>query len=135
MRLSPGQGLIDAYECPGGHKSKNTIDVCKLHLREFNEGPAKAGWSRDKTVSWGQVGGTKANECCPACVAPPEARGYMEQATALHQMLSQYETFGLGFAPEALKIRAAMDGVAAQIDELRIRGIVHRCPMQMIEVS
>lgn|SRR5215469_859566 len=131
---SPGQGIIAAYTCPGGHRGQ-VMPLCVKHAREFTVGPPKPGWNRDKTIPHGQVGGTVANELCPACAAPPVARPLMAKADELNQRIATYKALGLDFAPECRALEAEQDDVRRQIDELHERGLIHKCPLQLVEVS
>jgi hypothetical protein len=131
---SPGQGIIAAYHCPGGHKGQ-VMPLCPTHAREFTVGPPRPGFTADKRTPYGQVGGTKANEMCPACAAPPDARPLMTQAETLNQEMSVYMSMGLGMSPAFLRLQSQQDQVRAALDELHERGLIHKCPLKLVEVS
>src|SRR5215472_8028826 len=135
FRRQADGGLIAAYHCDGGHKGQ-VMALCRLHVRDFSTGPPKPGWSKDLRTPLGQIGGTKANELCPACVAPPEARTLMERANFLHAQLSAMMTSPLlNFQARIAAIESEQDQVRAALDELHERGIVHKCPLRLVEVS
>jgi hypothetical protein len=128
-------GLVEAFHCDGGHKGQ-VMALCKLHVRDFTTGPPKPGWSRDKRTPHGQVGGTKANDMCPRCVAPPKAMELMKRADFLQQQLSAFMTSGLlAMSPRVAAIESEQDQVRAALNEMHERGIVHKCPLVLREVS
>jgi hypothetical protein len=132
-------GLIRAHHCAGGHQGQ-VMTLCALHVRDFTVGPPRPGFTRDKMTPVGQVGGTKANEMCPACMWPPEARTLQEQADSLQQAMSvlQYQMQFAGLltvAPEFARLQARQDQVRARLDELHQSGRVHKCPLKLVEVS
>jgi hypothetical protein len=104
--------------------------LCKVHVRDFTVGPPKPGFSRDLKTPHGQVGGTRANEMCPRCMWPPEARALQEQADELNMRIAR--AFLL---PEIARLTSMQDQVRARLDELNERGIVHKCPLRLTEVS
>jgi hypothetical protein len=133
-QLSPGQGLVAAYHCDGGHKGQ-VMPLCTTHAREFTVGPPKPGYTRDLRTPVGQIGGTKANEMCPACMWPPEARTLQEQADDLQQRMSVLIVMGLDLTGDFVRLQVAQDRVRGRMDELFASGRVHKCPLQLIEVS
>jgi hypothetical protein len=133
-QLSPGQGLVSAFHCDGGHKGQ-VMPLCTVHVREFTVGPPKPGYTRDLKTPVGQVGGTKANEMCPACMWPPEARTLQEQADDLQQRMSVLVVTGLDLTGDFLRLKAAQDRVRGRMDELFASGRVHKCPLKLTEVS
>jgi hypothetical protein len=132
-RQAPDGGLVAAYHCPGGHRGP-VMPLCKVHIREFTAGPPAPGYD-SAYRPYGQVGGTKATELCPACAMPPPARVLQDKATALHQELSRWQMTGIIAGPVMRRIEGEMNQVAAAIDELRVQGIVHKCPLELVEVS
>jgi hypothetical protein len=129
---TPGQGIVSATHCDGGHKGQ-VMHLCPVHVREFSVGPPAPGWSRDKRTPHGQVGGTRANEMCPACMWPPEARTLQERADALQQEMSRMQVFGL--MSEFARLQRDQDVVRGRLDELHQSGRVHKCPLILREVS
>lgn len=125
-------GLIEAYRCDGGHQGQ-VMALCRLHVRDFTTGPPKPGFTKDLRTPLGQVGGTKANELCPACVAPPEAREHMARADFLQSQLSAMMIHGI--MARVVAIQSELDQVRAKLDELHERGIIHKCPLILREVS
>jgi hypothetical protein len=132
FRRQADGGLIAAYHCDGGHRGQ-VMALCKLHVRDFTTGPPKPGWSADKRTPHGQIGGTRANDTCPACVAPPRARELMARADFLQQQLSAMMIHGI--LNRVVAIQSELDQVRAGLDELHERGIVHKCPLILREVS
>jgi hypothetical protein len=122
-------GLINATHCDGGHKGQ-VMTLCKIHVRDFTVGPPKAGFTRDLKTPVGQIGGTVANELCPACAYPPEARELSERADYLNMMIAR--TFLLD---QITRLTAEQDQVRARLDELNETGRVHKCPLRLVEVS
>jgi len=136
FRRANDGGLIEAYHCPGGHTGP-VMPLCPGHIRELSVGPAPPGWNADRTVPHGQVGGTKANEMCPACAygkdAGDEGKDLVAKADELQQQMAQMQIIGL--LGEFAKLQAVQDQVRARLDELHERGIMHKCPLRLVEVS
>jgi len=134
-------GVIgSAYECAGGHTGP-VMPLCRRHQRDLAVGPPEPGWHADKKTPYGQIGGTKSNEMCPACtvgkgtVAESEIRGRMETANALQQQLSAIQTMPVFLAPQAARLQAMLDRERAALDEFHERGLIHKCPLKLVEVS
>lgn len=140
FRAANDGGLVKAHRCDGGHQGVE-MPLCALHIRELAAGPPPPGWSKDKRTPYGQVGGTKANEMCPACMWPPEAKALQERADFLHQQISQVQVMAmqtgiLGFGARRLTaMESEQDQVRARMDELHQQGIIHKCPLKLVEVS
>ncbi len=139
-RLANDGGLIRAFHCDGGHEGVK-MPLCAAHIRELAIGPPAPGWSKDMRTPHGQVGGTKANEMCPACMWPPEARELQVKADAMQEELSRLHIgaqisgiLGLNLRRIA-QVSAAQDQVRARLDELFASGRVHKCPLKLVEVS
>ena len=139
-RLANDAGLVAARHCDGGHKGQE-MPLCRIHVRDFTTGPPKPGFTRDLKTPVGQVGGTRASDMCPACMWPPEARTLQEQADALQQDLSRLMLgqelagiIGLNVRRIA-KLTSVQDQVRARFDELYATGVVHKCPLKLVEVS
>lgn len=118
VRLTPGAGLDTRHTCDGGHRGVE-MPLCNGHAAQLRDGPPP-----------GQVGGPGNASVCPACMMPPAARVLSEQIEAMNP--------DIYFAPTLLhrtRLTARQDGLRAQIDELRIRGLVHKCPLRLTEVS
>jgi hypothetical protein len=128
-RAQADHGLIAAYHCDGGHKGQ-VMPLCRKHVRDFTVGPPKAGFTRDLQTPVGQIGGTIANELCPRCAFPPEARTLSDRADALNMQMAR--TFLLD---QFTKLKAEQDDVRARLDELNQTGVVHKCPLMLREVS
>lgn len=124
-------GVIRAYHCEGGHKGP-VMPLCKTHQRELAVGPPPPGFDRSMRP-YGVVGGTKANEFCPRCATPPQARALMEEADMLQMRIAQAQMFMLIGQVAALEAQQRV--VSEQLTELYHTGVVHRCPLQLVEVS
>jgi len=133
-------GLIHATHCPGGHKGQH-MNLCAVHVRDFTVGPPKPGFSRDLKTPHGQVGGTVANQMCPACMWPPEAKDLQQQADSLQQEMSRLRMGPMsmilsGQLESRFKaMEATQDQVRARLDELYQTGRIHKCPLRLVEVS
>lgn len=132
QRLAADGQMVAAYTCEGGHRGQ-PMSLCRMHVAEFSQGPPQPGFDRHYQP-YGQVGGTKANELCPPCAAPPQAKMLTQRANELHMALSAYVQVGIMGGPAA-KLQAELDDVAGQLTELAQRGIVHRCPLRLVEES
>jgi hypothetical protein len=124
-------GLVKATHCDGGHRGQ-IMPLCRSHVSEFSVGPPPPGFDKSMRPR-GRVGGTKANELCPACAFPPEARELTEKANHLQGRLSQLQAFGL--MGEMARLQAEQDQVRARLDELHESGRIHKCPLILREVS
>lgn len=131
FRLSPGAGLVSAYHCPGGHRGP-VMPLCRKHQREFSTGPPRPGFDNSGRP-YGVVGGTKANELCPACAMPPEARALGDQANALQQQMAR--AYILGLMGELARLESAQKTIREKLTDLYHTGHVHRCPLKLTEVS
>ena len=128
-RTQADGGLIAATHCDGGHQGQ-VMPLCPKHVRDFTVGPPRPGYTRDMRTPVGQIGGTKANEMCPACMWPPEARTLQEIADALQQQMAS-----CFLLEQFARLQARQDQVRARLDELFATGRVHKCPLQLREVS
>jgi hypothetical protein len=139
-RLQADGGLIAAYQCDGGHQGQ-VMPLCRIHVRDFTVGPPKPGFTRDLRTPVGQVGGTKGNEMCPACMWPPEARTLQMEADAVQQRISQLRMVVAAsgimgkFLAELASLESRQDQQRARFDELFASGRVHKCPLTLKEVS
>ena len=137
--LANDGGLIEAYHCDGGHEGL-VMPLCDVHRREMAAGPPPPGWSKDGKNSYGQIGGSKANEMCPRCAAPEVARAYMDEADWIQQEMSKIKymenaTGLLISSAEFKRLEQRQNDARAKLDELHQRGIVHKCPLRLVEVS
>jgi hypothetical protein len=130
-RRQPDGGLITAFSCPGGHTGP-VMPLCRKHQHELGQGPPAPGFDSSMRP-YGVVGGTKANEMCPACAMPPLARGLQDQADQLQQQIAQIQMLGL--IGEAARLETRQAVIREQLTELYHTGQVHRCPLILREVS
>lgn len=133
-------GTVYGHRCDGGHAGDD-MPLCKTHALEGMYGPPKPGWNADMTVPHGQVGGTKWNEMCPRCIAPPEAKPLMESAERLQQEISAMRVgpMSMVMSGELMRKMQRMeqqqDRLRARLDELHQTGRIHKCPLKLVEVS
>jgi hypothetical protein len=137
FRRANDQGIVTAYQCPGGHTGV-VMPLCRVHQRELSVGPPKPGFDASYRP-FGQVGGTKANELCPACALgkgtghEQQIRDAMERANALQQQISTMMYIGL--IGEVARLQSEQDKQRAILSEMHERGFTHRCPLILREVS
>lgn len=110
QRLSPS-GLVAATSCPGGHRGQ-VMPLCAGHRRE---------------IARRQAG------LCPACAYPPVARVLTtrleELQPEIHRLMATGDMAGLARAT------LLFDDLRGQMDELVARGVVHKCPLKLVEMS
>jgi hypothetical protein len=70
---------------------------------------------------------------CPACVWPPQARIHHEADQRAQADLRA--ALATGDRAGAARAKRAMLDAGAALDELAARGIVHKCPLHLEEVS
>jgi hypothetical protein len=153
---TPGHGIVAAYHCDGSHPGR-VMPLCRTHVREFctwgYKPPKllKRPWIDERgNEQWWQpgatIGGSRANECCPACLhgrgTPDYERiiGLEQRADAISQELARYEQLSqqLGLvvtSPEWVRLKSEEDAVRGHLDELNERGVIHKCPLRLTEVS
>lgn len=145
QRTAPDGGIVAAFHCDGGHKGV-PMPLCRKHQRELGttgyrkpralRSAAYDGDGHEQHWAPGSVvGGTKANEACPACAMPPDARELNEQAGHLTGQIGLYMQLGMDLSPDVLRMRRELEGLRARLDELNLTGRVHKCPLKLVEVS
>jgi hypothetical protein len=70
---------------------------------------------------------------CPACAFPPEARELGEAMEA--RQADAHNAMRSGYLGAAAQLGQAVERMREQMTELYERGIIHRCPLQLVEVS
>lgn len=110
-RAAADGGLLPAYTCDGGHRGQ-VMPLCDDHV---------------KSISRRQSG------LCPACAFPPEARE-LQQALEARQA-DMHNAMSLGFLAAAAKMGGAMNDLQVRMNELSSAGVIHRCPLLLVEVS
>jgi hypothetical protein len=150
-RLAADAGLIAATHCDGGHEGQ-IMPLCRKHVTEYTTGdyakprplrtPAYDQLGREQHWAPGSVvGGSRANNMCPRCMWPPEARELQEVADWLQQEMSRLKVgpMSMIMSGELLRrftaMEQAQDQVRARFDELYASGRVHKCPLKLKEVS
>lgn len=110
-RVAPGGELEYGYVCDGGHRGQ-PMALCKSHYHSI--GRRQAG-------------------LCPACAFPPAARELTEVLQA--RTIDMRAAFDLGYLAAAARLGAAVEDLTNQMTELSARGLIHKCPLQLVEVS
>jgi hypothetical protein len=110
-RLAPDGGLVAAYGCPGGHQGQ-IMPLCTDHRREIAR---------------------RQSGLCPACAWPPRAHALQEISDGLQ--LAMPEAQRRGDWPQMATLTAQLDQVIAGFNELMALGLVHKCPLRLVEVS
>lgn len=105
------QSVRTGFVCPGGHKGQ-IMPLCVGHCRE---------------IARRQAG------LCPACAYPPMARVLTTRLEEMQPELLRLQA--IGDMARLAKATALFDDLRGQMDELAARGIVHKCPLRLIEVS
>lgn len=70
---------------------------------------------------------------CPPCAFPPVARELAEAMEA--RQADAYRAQAAGLFTAAARLADALEELRAQMTELTERGVVHRCPLTLVEVS
>lgn len=110
-RVAPGSEVEYGYLCEGGHRGQ-AMPLCDLHR---------------KSIASRQAG------LCPACAFPPAARELTELLQA--RQADMHSAFRLGYLAAAAKLGAAVADLTNQMTELSQRGLIHKCPLRLVEVS
>jgi len=108
-RTAPDGGIVAAYHCDGGHRGQ-VMPLCTDHRREIAKRQA---------------------ESCPKCLYPDQARGIFVQ---LEQVQAEMSGVFLDWGRLA-RLTSLSDQLMAAGDELIARGVVHKCPLRLVEVS
>jgi hypothetical protein len=133
-------GLVEAHHCQGGHQGV-VMPLCRKHQRDLAVGPPQPGWHSDLKTPYGQIGGTKSNEMCPACTVgrgtrwEQEIRDRMDAANTLQQQLSALMCLPLPLMSRMTELERLLDAERGHLNELHERGIIHKCPLKLVEVS
>jgi hypothetical protein len=110
-RAAADGGIVPAYLCEGGHRGV-VMPLCTDHRKSIARRQA---------------------ELCPACAFPP---GVRDVAAALQaRQADMHNAFTAGLIVAAAKLGAAVEQLQAEMNDYSLRGIVHRCPLRLVEVS
>lgn len=107
-RTAPDGGTVAAYTCDGGHRGQ-VMPLCASHRAEIQRRQAAL---------------------CPACAYPPEARELSSLLEAI-----QYQIGSTIDLSRRAALLSRHDQMAARMTELRDIGVIHNCPLKLIEVS
>ena len=74
---------------------------------------------------------------CPKCANPPVALGLMEAMKSIENEIVATARDGAGLVPgpRVRFLSKQMENHQAQMNELQARGIIHRCPLTLEEIS
>ncbi len=97
--------------CPFGHAGP-VMDLCDRHWAEIT---------------------ARMSGCCTRCVWPDEARALNEEIDGIMPRIS--EALAGGDTATAGRLRDRVGDLAAAMDELRVRGIILKTPLKLVEVS
>jgi hypothetical protein len=70
---------------------------------------------------------------CPPCAFPPEARELAEAMEA--RQADAYRALQSGYLRAAAELGGAVEDLRERMTELSDQGIIHRCPLKLVEVS
>ena len=110
-RVAPGAELEYGYVCEGGHRGQ-PMPLCRQH--RISIGRRQAG-------------------LCPACAFPPAARNLTEVLQV--RQADMHNAFQQGFLAAAARLGAAVEDLTNQMTELSRQGLIHKCPLQLVEIS
>lgn len=109
-RMAPG-GPVAGFLCDGGHQGQ-VMALCRAHRQEI--GRRQAGM-------------------CPACAYPAAAR---TQIAGLEDCLRRQQSAELLFDfRENARLTLLAADLTAGLDEMRTSGVIHQCPLELVEVS
>lgn len=151
FRRANDSGPVPAFHCAGGHQGQ-PMPLCDAHAEEFSarmyqaakvlarpwhDGEGHEQWWNPRD----RVGGPRANEMCPACLTGrgtpwhERIRDRMETADALQAELSRYQVMPVALLSRIAELERQLNAVRGDLDELHERGIIHKCPLKLVEVS
>lgn len=110
-RLAPDGGQVPAYTCDGGHTGQ-VMPLCSAHVAEI---------------------GRRQSGLCPRCAFPEEAAQLYGALNAAHMAYSQ--VMAIGDWSQGARIMADIELGRARMDEMTALGMIHKCPLVLVEVS
>jgi len=101
--------------CRCGHRGQ-PMDLCQPHVIEIQK---------------------RQSDTCPPCANPPVALGLIEAMRAIETEIvaTARQDSGLIPGPRARFLARQMEQHQAQMNELMARGIIHKCPLTLEEIS
>lgn len=112
-RIAPDGGTVAAFTCQGGHQGQ-VMALCTDHRREIARRQA---------------------EMCPRCAYPPRVAPLFKELEQVQMQLSALQqSLFMDFSAMA-RLSAKQDQLMAAGDDLIAQGIVHKCPLRLVEVS
>jgi hypothetical protein len=112
-RRAPDGGQVAAYHCEGGHQGQ-TMPLCLDHRREIAK---------------------RQSEACPRCLFPLDSAPLFRDLEDTQRLISQIMQYPFVDFKLVARLTAKSDQLMAAGDELIARGIVHKCGLQLVEVS
>ena len=110
-RAAADGGLLPATICAGGHRGQ-VMPLCADHRKEIARRQAGA---------------------CPACLYPPAGRALTEAIEANQRDLQVAEL--LQDWPNVARLTSRHEAMSGHMSEMMARGIIHKCPLRLVEVS
>lgn len=112
--------------CECGHRGQR-MPLCGPGLAQDSRGEWYPFKGHIASIQERQAG------LCPPCAFPPRARELAEAMEA--RQADAYRAMASGLLTAAAKLGQAVEDLRAEMDELTRRGIVHRCPLTLVEES
>jgi hypothetical protein len=103
--------MVAGRVCPGGHRGQ-IMPLCLDHRREIAR---------------------RQSEACPACLYPPAGRSLSEAIEANQRDWQMAMT--LQDWPAIARLAARHEVLSASMSEMMAAGIIHKCPLNLVEVS
>jgi hypothetical protein len=112
-RKAPDGGTVAAYVCEGGHRGQE-MPLCMDHRREIAK---------------------RQTEMCPRCAYPPVAAPAFLRLEQIQAQMADMMRFPFLDYKVMARLSAESDQLMAEGDEMILRGLVHKCRLQLVEVS
>lgn len=110
QRIAPDGGLVPITICDGGHKGQ-AMPLCADHRVEIQR---------------------RQSDLCPRCAWPEEAVQLNQQITYLQNVMQRIHPLDM---PKLAAVMAKHDQLAARMTEMNEQGLIHKCPLRLVEVS
>ena len=126
-------------ECQCGHKG-TVMALCSWHEEITWGGELVAGkFRRVKKLirvhgHFEEIQKRQAGACI-RCLYPGKYASWYHELFAWQGQLAAYRDAGMWQSEAAEEIRRKIEGLTESFDEGNARGTIHRCPMQLIQVS
>jgi hypothetical protein len=120
--------LADGIHGPAACTEQATHRARMVCAAEGHTGPIMDLCDRHWRIIQARMSG-----CCTRCVWPDQARGLNEDIE--RAMAQAAEAYARDDQATAGRLRARVDDLARQMDELRNQGIIRKVPLELVEVS